>query len=108
MDFNISPAESARLAAKRAGIAINDIDYFEFNEAFSVTGLANAKLLDLQESQINVNGGAVALGHPIGMSGARIILSLTTVLNQNQGTYGLASLCNGGGGSSAIIIKRVV
>ena len=106
MDFNISPAEATKVALARAGLQIQDIDYFEFNEAFSVTGLANMKLLDLEASKVNVNGGAVALGHPIGMSGARIVLSLNTVLQQNGGTYGLAGICNGGGGSSAIVLKR--
>lgn len=107
MDFNICPADAAKVALKKAGMKINDVDFFEFNEAFSVTGLANMKILDLDPSTVNVNGGAVALGHPIGMSGARIVLSLLSVLNQNNGEVGLASICNGGGGSSALIVKRV-
>lgn len=107
MDFNICPAEATRVALGRAGMSITDVDYFEYNEAFSVTGLANMKLLDLDAGRVNVNGGAVALGHPIGMSGARIILTLANVLHQNDGEIGLAGICNGGGGSSAIIIKRV-
>lgn len=107
MDFNICPADAANKALKSAGMKIADIDYFEFNEAFSVTGLANMKILDLDPSKVNVNGGAVALGHPIGMSGARIVLSLLSVLQQNNGQVGLASICNGGGGSSALIIRRV-
>lgn len=107
MDFNICPADSANVALKNAGMKIGDIDFFEFNEAFSVTGLANMKILDLDPATVNVNGGAVALGHPIGMSGARIVLSLLSVLQQNNGQVGLASICNGGGGSSAVIIKRV-
>lgn len=107
MDFNICPADSANKALKSSGLKIGDIDFFEFNEAFSVTGLANMKILDLDPSKVNVNGGAVALGHPIGVSGARIVLSLLSVLQQNNGHLGLASICNGGGGSTSLIIKRV-
>lgn len=106
MDFNIGPAEAAKKALKRAKMSLNEIDFFEFNEAFSTTGLANMKLLDLDQDKVNVNGGAVGLGHPIGMSGARILLSLSNVLGQENGDYGLAAICNGGGGSSAVIIKR--
>ena len=107
IDFNIAPEKAARLALKRAGLSTSDIDFFEFNEAFSVTGLANIKLLDLDPKKVNVNGGAVALGHPIGVSGARITLTLAHILRQNNGKYGLASICNGGGGASAIILKSV-
>ena len=107
MDFNICPAEAAKVALKRANMSIGDVDFFEFNEAFSVTGLANMKILDLDADKVNVNGGAVALGHPIGMSGARILLSLVNVLEQNNGEIGLASICNGGGGSSSMIIRRL-
>lgn len=107
IDFNIAPEKATRAALKRAGLKISDIDYFEYNEAFSVTGLANIRLLDLDPKRVNVNGGAVALGHPIGMSGARIVQSLTSVLIQNKGKYGLASICNGGGGASAIIIRNL-
>lgn len=107
VDFNIAPADAANKALKRAGLKISDIDFFEFNEAFSVTGLANSKILDLKPKKVNVNGGAVAIGHPLGMSGARIIMSLMTVLEQEKGTLGLAGICNGGGGASAIIVKRV-
>lgn len=107
IDFNIAPEKAVRAALKRAGLKISDIDYFEFNEAFSVTGLANIRLLDLDPKRVNVNGGAVALGHPIGMSGARIVQSLTTVLTQNKGKYGVASICNGGGGASAVIIRNL-
>jgi acetyl-CoA C-acetyltransferase len=106
LDFNIAPEKAARLALQRAGLKATDIDFWEFNEAFSVTGLANMKLLDLDQKKVNVNGGAVAMGHPIGMSGARITLHLAHVLRQNKGKYGLASICNGGGGASAIILKR--
>lgn len=106
LDFNIAPEKAARLALQRAGLKVSDIDFWEFNEAFSVTGLANIKLLDLDPKRVNVDGGAVALGHPIGVSGARIILHLAHVLKHGKGKYGLASICNGGGGASAIIIKR--
>ena len=106
LDFNIAPEKAARLALKRAGLKVTDIDFWEFNEAFSVTGLANMKLLDLDQKKVNIDGGAVALGHPIGMSGARITLHLAHILKQNKGKYGLASICNGGGGASAIILKR--
>lgn len=90
-----------------AGLQLPNIDYFEFNEAFAATVLANLKLMDIPLDRVNVNGGAVALGHPIGMSGARIILSLLTVLQQNKGRYGLAGICNGGGGASSIIVENL-
>jgi len=106
LDFNIAPEKAAKLALKRAGLKPTDIDFWEFNEAFSVTGLANMKLLDLDQKKVNINGGAVSLGHPIGMSGARITLHLANILKQNKGKYGLAAICNGGGGASAIILKR--
>jgi acetyl-CoA C-acetyltransferase len=86
---------------------MKDIEYHEINEAFSAVALANMKLLDLDHKRVNVNGGAVALGHPIGCSGARIILSLINVLRTQNGTLGMASICNGGGGASAIIIERL-
>lgn len=85
-------------------MTIGNIDYFEFNEAFSVVPIVNMKLLDIGEDKVNVHGGAVAMGHPIGCSGARIVQSLMTVLKQKKGKYGLAAICNGGGGSSAMII----
>ncbi|CAK93924.1 unnamed protein product (macronuclear) [Paramecium tetraurelia] len=107
MDFCIAPAKSSAKALQRAGLKLANIDYHEINEAFAATVLANMKLLDLPLDRINVNGGAVALGHPIGMSGARIILSLLTVLKQNQGKYGLAGICNGGGGATSIIIENL-
>lgn len=89
---------------QRAGLSISDIDYFEFNEAFSVVPLVNMKLLDIAQEKVNVYGGAVAMGHPIGCSGARIVQSLITVLKHKKGKYGLAAICNGGGGSTAMII----
>lgn len=88
----------------KAGLKVGDIDYFEFNEAFSVVALANMKLLDIGDDRVNLHGGAVAMGHPIGMSGARIVQSLLTVMKNKGGKYGLAAICNGGGGSTAMII----
>jgi acetyl-CoA C-acetyltransferase len=103
--FTTSPAKALPKALDKAGITINEVDYFEFNEAFSVVGLANAKILGLSDEKINVNGGAVSLGHPLGCSGARIIVTLLHVLKQNKGTIGAAAICNGGGGASAIVIE---
>ncbi|MEZ0006520.1 acetyl-CoA C-acetyltransferase [Flavobacterium sp. 28YEA47A] len=104
--FTTSPAKALPKALDKAGIAINDVDFFEFNEAFSVVGLANAKILGLDSSKINVNGGAVSLGHPLGCSGVRIIITLLNVLEQNNAKVGAAAICNGGGGASAIVIER--
>lgn len=107
VDFSIAPQYSTKKVLSKAGLKINDIDYFEFNEAFSVVALANMKLLDIGEDRVNVHGGAVAMGHPIGMSGARIIQSLLTVMKNKGGKYGLAAICNGGGGSTAMIIENL-
>jgi acetyl-CoA C-acetyltransferase len=104
--FTTSPALAVPLALKKAGLSISDVDYFEFNEAFSVVGLANAKILNLDNEKVNINGGAVSLGHPLGCSGARIIITLLNVLEQNNGKIGAAAICNGGGGASAIIIEK--
>lgn len=104
--FTTAPAKALPKALAKAGLSIEDVDFFEFNEAFSVVGLANAKLLNLDESKINVNGGAVSLGHPLGCSGARIIVTLLNVLEQNNAKIGAAAICNGGGGASAIVIER--
>jgi acetyl-CoA C-acetyltransferase len=104
--FTTAPAKALPKALSKAGIDISQIDFFELNEAFSVVGLANIKLLGLNPAKVNVNGGAVSLGHPLGMSGARIIIALTSILEQNNGKYGAAGICNGGGGASAIIIER--
>lgn len=104
--FTTAPAKALPKALDKAGIAIGDVDYFEFNEAFSVVGLANMKLLGLDDSNVNVNGGAVSLGHPLGCSGARIIITLLNVLEQNNAKIGAAAICNGGGGASAIVIER--
>ena len=105
--FTTSPAKALTKALEKAGIAISDVDYFEFNEAFAVVGLANSKILGLGNSNVNVNGGAVSLGHPLGCSGVRIIVTLINVLEQNNGTIGAAAICNGGGGASAIVIERI-
>ena len=104
--FTTSPAKALPKALDKAGIAISDVDYFEFNEAFAVVGLANSKILGLGNSNVNVNGGAVSLGHPLGCSGARIIVTLINVLAQNNAKIGAAAICNGGGGASAIVIER--
>jgi acetyl-CoA C-acetyltransferase len=85
----------------------SDIDYFELNEAFSVVGLANMKILGLDPEKVNVNGGAVSLGHPLGSSGSRIIVTLINVLKQNGGKIGAAGICNGGGGASAMVIELI-
>ncbi|MGJ1421855.1 acetyl-CoA C-acyltransferase [Sphingobacterium spiritivorum] len=105
--FTTTPRIATEKVLKKAGLSLSDIDYFEFNEAFSVVALANAKLLNIPAEKVNVYGGAVSLGHPLGCSGARILVTLTSVLQQEQGQYGLAAICNGGGGASAVIIKRV-
>lgn len=105
--FTTAPAKALPKALDKAGISVADVDYFEFNEAFAVVGLANAKILGLDNNKINVNGGAVSLGHPLGCSGARIIVTLINVLEQNNAKIGAAAICNGGGGASAIVIERI-
>ena len=105
--FTTAPAKALPKALKNAGISQDDVDYFEFNEAFSVVGLANIKILGLNAERVNVNGGAVSLGHPLGMSGARIVIALTSILEQNNAKIGAAAICNGGGGASAIVIERM-
>ncbi len=104
--FTTTPAKAIPKALNKAGLSISDVDYFEFNEAFSVVGLANAKILGLDNNKINVNGGAVSLGHPLGCSGARIVVTLINVLQQNNAKIGAAAICNGGGGASAIVIEK--
>ena len=104
--FTTSPSLAIPKALEKAGLTVDDVDFFEFNEAFAVVGLANAKILGISNDKINVNGGAVSLGHPLGCSGARIIVTLLNVLEQNNGKIGAAAICNGGGGASAIIIER--
>ena len=105
--FTTTPSKAMPLAIERAGLKMSDIDFFEINEAFSVVALANAKILNIPLEKLNVNGGAVSLGHPLGASGARIIVTLINVLQQNNARYGLAGICNGGGGASALLIERV-
>lgn len=104
--FTTTPSLALPIAAKRAGISVSDLDFVELNEAFSVVALANNKLLQLSADKVNVNGGAVALGHPLGASGARILVTLVHVLKQNNGQYGGAAICNGGGGASAMVVKN--
>ncbi|WP_340066613.1 acetyl-CoA C-acyltransferase [Ascidiimonas aurantiaca] len=105
--FTTAPAKALPKALAKAGITLDDVDFFEFNEAFSVVGLANMKLLGLTDKNVNVNGGAVSLGHPLGCSGVRILITLLSVLQQNDAKTGAAAICNGGGGASAIIVERV-
>lgn len=104
--FTTAPAKALPKALDKAGVALSDVDYFEFNEAFSVVGLANMKILGLNDTNVNVNGGAVSLGHPLGCSGVRILITLLNVLEQNNGKLGAAAICNGGGGASAMVIER--
>jgi acetyl-CoA C-acetyltransferase len=104
--FTTAPAKALPKALAKVNLDIKSIDYFEFNEAFAVVGLANMKLLELKDTNVNVNGGAVALGHPLGCSGARIVITLLSVLQQNNGKLGAAAICNGGGGASALILER--
>ncbi|PRX47382.1 acetyl-CoA C-acetyltransferase [Salegentibacter salegens] len=104
--FTTAPAKALPLALKNAGVAQNEIDFFEFNEAFSVVGLANMKILGISDEITNVHGGAVSLGHPLGCSGVRILITLLNVLQQNNAKLGAAAICNGGGGASAMVIER--
>ena len=103
--FTTAPAKALPKALAKAGITMDAVDFFEFNEAFSVVGLANMKLLGLDAAKVNVHGGAVSLGHPLGASGARIITTLIGVLQQNGGKIGAAAICNGGGGASALVLE---
>jgi len=105
--FTTTPSLAVPKAVKKAGLKMSNIDYYELNEAFSVVGVANIKLMNLDPAKVNVNGGAVSLGHPLGASGARIIISLINVLKQNKGKYGAAGICNGGGGASAMVIENL-
>ncbi len=105
--FTTAPAKALPKALAKANITINDVDFFELNEAFSVVGLANMKILGLSKEKVNVNGGAVSLGHPLGVSGARIVIALTSILAQNNAKIGAAAICNGGGGASAIVIEKI-
>ncbi|TXD46037.1 acetyl-CoA C-acyltransferase [Polaribacter sp. IC073] len=105
--FTTAPAKALPKALAKANISIDDVDYFELNEAFSIVGLANMKILGLTDKNVNVNGGAVSLGHPLGVSGARIVIALTSILKQNNAKIGAAAICNGGGGASAMVIERI-
>jgi len=105
--FTTTPSLAVPKAVKKAKLKMSDIEYYELNEAFSVVGVANIKLMNLDPAKVNVNGGAVSIGHPLGASGARIIISLINVLKQNKGKYGAAGICNGGGGASAMVIENV-
>lgn len=105
--FTTAPAQAVPVALKKAGLAVSDIDFWELNQAFAVVGLVNTKELGLDPTKVDVNGGAVALGHPLGNSGSRIIVTLINVLKQNGGKYGAAAICNGGGGASAMVIENI-
>ncbi len=105
--FTTTPSIALPIAVKRAGLQMSDIDYVELNEAFSVVGIVNAKKMNLDPAKVNINGGAVSLGHPLGCSGARIIVTLVNILKQKNGKYGAAGICNGGGGASAMVIERM-
>lgn len=105
--FTTAPANAVEHALKKGEIDKSEVDFFELNEAFSVVGLANMKLLNISSDIVNVNGGAVSLGHPLGSSGSRIVVTLISVLKQNNASIGVAGICNGGGGASAIVIKSM-
>jgi acetyl-CoA C-acetyltransferase len=105
--FTTAPAKAIPVALAKAGLSVGDIDFWELNQAFAVVGLANTKELGLNPTKVDVNGGAVALGHPLGSSGSRIIVTLLNVLRQNGGRYGAAGICNGGGGASAMVIEAL-
>lgn len=105
--FTTTPSLAVPKAVEKAGLALTDINYFELNEAFSVVGIANIQKMGLDAAKVNVNGGAVSLGHPLGCSGARIIVTLINVLQQNNAKFGAAGICNGGGGASAMVIEKV-
>ena len=106
VQFTTTPSIALPVAVNRAGLQMTDIDFVELNEAFSVVGIVNTKKMKLNPAKVNVNGGAVSLGHPLGCSGARIIVTLINILKQNNGKYGAAGICNGGGGASAIVIEK--
>jgi acetyl-CoA C-acetyltransferase len=105
--FTTTPSIALPKAVAKAGLKMSDVEYFELNEAFAVVGLANMKLMNLDASKVNVNGGAVSLGHPLGCSGARVIVTLINVLKQNNAKFGGAAICNGGGGASALVIENM-
>lgn len=105
VEFTTSPNLAARKALNRANIKLEDVDLFELNEAFAVVGISNIRLLGIDETKVNVYGGAIALGHPLGCSGARIVVTLLSALKQEGKRTGVASICNGGGGGSAVVIR---
>ncbi len=105
--FTTAPAKAIRKALDKVSLSINDVDFFEINEAFSAVALAAVKELELNEARVNINGGGVSLGHPLGASGARILVTLIHILHQNNAKFGIAGLCNGGGGASAILIEAM-
>jgi acetyl-CoA C-acetyltransferase len=105
--FTTAPSLAVPKALEKAGLKTSDVDYWELNQAFSVVGLANMKILGLDPSKVDVNGGAVALGHPLGNSGSRVIVTLINVLKQNNAKIGAAGICNGGGGASAMVIENI-
>ena len=105
--FTTAPAKAVEKVLSKANLDKSAIDFWEFNEAFSVVGIVNTQLLELNPDKVNVNGGAVSLGHPLGNSGSRILVTLLNVLEQNGGKYGGAAICNGGGGASAMIIEKL-
>ena len=104
--FTTTPSIAVPKAVAKGGLQMSDINYFELNEAFSVVGIVNMQKMKLDPTKVNVNGGAVSLGHPLGCSGARIVVTLINVLKQNKAKYGAAGICNGGGGASAIVIEN--
>ena len=108
IDFTIAPALAVPKAVKHAGLTLDQVDFFELNEAFSVVGLANAEICQIPLEKLNAYGGAVALGHPLGCSGARIVVTLLSVLIQEGGKIGCAGVCNGGGGASSIVIEKSI
>ena len=105
--FTTAPSLAVPLAVSKAGLTLGDINYFELNEAFSTVGIVNIQKMKLDASKVNVNGGAVSLGHPLGCSGARIVVTFIHVLQQNKAKYGAAGICNGGGGASAVVVEAI-
>jgi acetyl-CoA C-acetyltransferase len=105
--FTTTPAVAGPKAVAKAGLRMEDIDYWELNEAFSVVGIENTRRMRLDPTRVNVHGGAVSLGHPLGASGARILVTLINVLKEKKARYGAAGICNGGGGASAIVIENL-
>jgi acetyl-CoA C-acetyltransferase len=106
--FTTSPAIAVPRAVQKAGLKMGDIDFWELNEAFAVVGIENSKRMDLDPSRVNIHGGAVSLGHPLGCSGARILVTLLYILKQQKAKYGAAGICNGGGGASAMVIENIL